>query len=148
MDGGEEARGGEGALANDLRRELSRLQEREALLTHLLSLEREKRVKAEQLIEAEHQACLELGQRLGRERKKVAAVIRKRQAAKLELSCSEEEEAKALASKTRDDGISLQEDGGESLRMDESLKVRCGSLSLSPSISPYLPPLPTSYPIL
>lgn len=38
----------------DLRQELVRLHKRETLLTHLLCLEREKRVKAEQLVEIEH----------------------------------------------------------------------------------------------
>jgi hypothetical protein len=116
--------GGEStALASsDLRRELTRLQEREALLTHLLCLEREKRVKAEQLVEAEHLACLELGQRLGRERKIVAA-IRKREAGQL---------VKQRGLYSKDDGIFLQEDGGELLRTGVNLKVRClFSLSLS-----------------
>ena len=69
----------------DLRQELDRLQKREALLTHLLCLEREKRVKAEQLVEVEHQACLELGYRLGRERK-LLEVARKRTAAQKDVS--------------------------------------------------------------
>ena len=127
-----EAEEGEGetttAASSDLRRELTRLQEREALLTHLLCLEREKRVKAEQLVEVEHLACLELGQRLGRERKAVATV-RKRAATRLtfEQSCS------------KDDGISLHEEGGVLMRTGVNLKVRCDlmlvvSLSLSLSI--------------
>lgn len=48
---------------------LARLQDREHTLTHLLSLERERRIQAEQLAEIEHQACLELGHKLSRERK-------------------------------------------------------------------------------
>ena len=107
-----------GGTSGDLRRELTRLQEREALLTHLLCLEREKRVKAEQLVEAEHLACLELGQRLGRERKIVAAVRKRAAAAQLERGFCY----------SKDDGISLQEDGGELLRTGVNLKV---SLSLS-----------------
>lgn len=54
---------------NDLRQELGRLQEKEALLNHLLLLEREKRVRAEQHVEAEKQACLELRQLLLREKR-------------------------------------------------------------------------------
>lgn len=52
----------------ELRQELARLQEREAELTHLLQLERERRVRAEQDSEIEKQACLELGQLLSREK--------------------------------------------------------------------------------
>ena len=108
-----------GRALSDLRRELTRLQEREALLSHLLCLEREKRVKAEQLVEAEHLACLELGQRLGRERKIVAAVRKRAAAVQLEQGLCY----------SKDDGISLQEDGGELLRTGVNLKV-----SLSPSL--------------
>lgn len=52
----------------ELRQELARLQEREAELTRLLQLERERRVRAEQDSEIEKQACLELGQLLSREK--------------------------------------------------------------------------------
>ena len=141
-----EEEGGETTASSDLRRELTRLQEREALLTHLLCLEREKRVKAEQLVEVEHLACLELGQRLGRERKMVAAV--RKRAAQLEQNYS------------KDDGISLQEDGGELLRTGVNLKVRYDfflcfcplSLSLSLLLPSSLPlplplPLPPSLPL-
>lgn len=111
----------EATVTGDLRRELTRLQEREALLTHLLCLEREKRVKAEQLVEAEHLACLELGQRLGRERK-MAEAVRKR-AAQLEQNFKGEEVHEIGGSRSKDDGISLQEDGGELLRTGVILKV-------------------------
>ena len=49
--------------------ELSRLQEKETLLNHLLVLERERRIRAERQVEAEKQACLELRHLLVRERK-------------------------------------------------------------------------------
>ena len=139
----EDVGGRETAVSSDLRRELTRLQEREALLTHLLCLEREKRVKAEQLVEAEHLACLELGERLGRERRTVAAV-RKRAAVTAQLQVQEQN----CYSSVKDDGISLQEDGGELLRTDVNLKVRmcvvllffC-ALSLTLSLSLSLLPL-------
>lgn len=51
-----------------LRSELTRLQERESTLTHLLNLEKEKRVRAEHLAEVEHQACFELSHRLAQQR--------------------------------------------------------------------------------
>ena len=126
--------GGEGTTSSDLRRELTRLQERESLLAHLLCLEREKRVKAEQLVEVEHQACLELGQRLGRERKLVAAV--KKRGTQLGERVEEDE-----PTKSKDDGISLQENGGE-LQTNVCFKVRgflvCAfALSLSLSLSPH-----------
>ena len=52
----------------ELRQELGRLQEREAELTHLLQLERERRVRAEQDSEVEKQSCLELGHLLSKEK--------------------------------------------------------------------------------
>lgn len=54
---------------DNLRSELARLQERESTLTHLLNLEKEKRVRAEHLVEVEHQACFELSHRLAQQRK-------------------------------------------------------------------------------
>ena len=131
----------EATMSGDLRRELTRLQEREALLTHLLCLEREKRVKAEQLVEVEHLACLEVRQRLGRERKMVAAV--RKRAAQLEQNFKGEE-VEIGGSTSKDDGISLQEDGGELLRTDVISKVRYTyvylllSLSLSLSLSLFI----------
>jgi len=52
----------------ELRQELGRLQEREAELTHLLQLEKERRVRAEQDSEIEKQSCLELGHLLSKEK--------------------------------------------------------------------------------
>lgn len=48
----------------EIKEEVVRLQEREAALSHMLSLEKEQRVKAEQLVEMERMACLELKHRL------------------------------------------------------------------------------------
>lgn len=49
-----------------LRSELNRLQDREATLSHLLVLERERRVRAEHLFEVERLACFHLGHQLAR----------------------------------------------------------------------------------
>ena len=49
--------------------ETRRSQEHEALLSHLLCLERERRVRAEQLVEKELQVCLQLKHLLDREKK-------------------------------------------------------------------------------
>ncbi len=49
---------------SELKAEVARLQEREAALSHKLTLEKEQRVKAEQLVEVERMACLELKHRL------------------------------------------------------------------------------------
>lgn len=49
----------------ELKAELARLQEKEAALSHMLSLERGQRVRAEQFVEVERMACLELKHRLG-----------------------------------------------------------------------------------
>ncbi len=49
-----------------LRSELTRLQDREATLSHLLILERERRVRAEHLFEVERLACFQLGHQLVR----------------------------------------------------------------------------------
>ncbi len=49
-----------------LRSELTRLQDREATLSHLLTLERERRVRAEHLFEVERLACFQLGHQLAR----------------------------------------------------------------------------------
>ena len=54
--------------SESLRSELARLQDREATLTHLLNLEREKRVRAEHLFEVERLACFELGHKLAKQR--------------------------------------------------------------------------------
>ena len=54
--------------SDNLRSELARLQERESTLTHLLNLEKEKRVRAEHLVEVEYQACFELSHRLTQQR--------------------------------------------------------------------------------
>lgn len=54
----------------DLKEEIARLQDREAALSHMLSLEKEQRVKAEQLVEVERMACLELKHRLHTEGKR------------------------------------------------------------------------------
>ena len=137
------------SLTSDLRQELVRLQDREALLTHLLLLEREKRVRAEQLVEVEHLACLELGHRLTRERKLVAAAGKK--TAGLQRTSSDHGGEK-------DDGSLVQERREEIKRTDSSSKVRMFSplilslsfslslslsfflsLSLSFSLSPFLP---------
>lgn len=48
----------------ELRAEVVSLQEKEATLLHILSLEKERRVQAEQLVEVEKMACLELSHRL------------------------------------------------------------------------------------
>ena len=69
----------------------------------------------EQLVKAEHLACLELGQRLERERKIVAAIQKRAAAAQLEQGLCY----------SKDNGISLQEHGGELLRTSVNLKVRC-----------------------
>ena len=53
----------------ELKAEVARLQDREAALSHMLSLEKEQRVKAEQLVEVERMACLELKHRLHLETK-------------------------------------------------------------------------------
>lgn len=50
----------------ELREELERLREREVHLSHLLSLEKEQRVRAEQLVEVERLACLQLQCKLGK----------------------------------------------------------------------------------
>ena len=55
---------------SNLREELARLQEKEASLTHMLSLERDRRVKAEQLVEVGKMACFELKYRLCLEERK------------------------------------------------------------------------------
>ena len=58
-----------------LKDELARLQEQETVLSHLLSLEKEQRVRAEQLVEQERLACLgwrhRLAERCGEEREEV-----------------------------------------------------------------------------
>lgn len=54
----------------ELQKELSRLQEREHSLSHKLALEREQRVRAEQLVEVERLAFHELKYRLHLEEKK------------------------------------------------------------------------------
>ncbi len=49
-----------------LRSELTRLKDREATLSHLLTLERERRVRAEHLCEVERLACFHLGHQLAK----------------------------------------------------------------------------------
>lgn len=102
------------STSSDLRQELARLQDREALLTHLLLLEREKRVRAEQLVEVEHLACLELGHRLERERKLVAAA--RKRAARLQKSSQRGSGAAVVVvahGAGEDDGVSLSQEHGE-----------------------------------
>lgn len=48
----------------ELKEELARLREKEAVLSHLLSLEKEERVKAEQLVEVERMSSLQWEHRL------------------------------------------------------------------------------------
>lgn len=50
--------------SESLRSELARLQDRETTLSQLLSLERERRVRAEHLFEVERLACFQLGHQL------------------------------------------------------------------------------------
>ena len=83
--------------SSDIRSELARLQERETLLTHLLQLERERRVQAEQLVEVELQACLKLSQQLERERRVTACNER-------EGVCSTEDSD--ISQPLRSDGVS------------------------------------------
>ncbi len=54
----------------ELQEEMTRLQERESSLLHMLSLEREHRVKAEQLVEVEKMACYEMKRRLDTEERR------------------------------------------------------------------------------
>ncbi len=49
-----------------LRSELTRLQDQEATLSHLLTLEKERRIRTEHLFEVEHLACFRLGHKLAR----------------------------------------------------------------------------------
>ena len=52
-----------------LKAELARLQEKEATLSHMLILEKDRRVQAEQLMEVQKLVCLEMKHKLDQQRK-------------------------------------------------------------------------------
>lgn len=54
----------------ELKAELARLQEKEATLSHMLVLEKDRRIQAEQLMEVQKLACLEMKHQLDQQRKR------------------------------------------------------------------------------